>query len=407
MLADAVGLADLDVEEMRVAEHVLELGASQRARRGTTAVGARGPRRRGGIAVRRDLNPRGPSRTPVPSLRASSVRKMAQAVKNHTVSQCYLARWGDASGRLTVEMKHMEAPVLRPPKVIGFQPRFWGDDEQLRVSTEQFLANLEGRAASILRDLPDHWPLDRDDEQWASLLQFVALHLVRTPQWQRDTRMKQANLIAEQMPALRAALRPEALDSLLRRIRSDRYHTELLLGHVPKAASVLGSMHCALLDFGRVPVLTGDHPTVVVPLLRPWESAAIKAIPDGGMLNTIEFRFPVGPRHALLFTWHDQPHPEHALAAAYEFACDLNRATVTQALRELYYRPGDAPPLLRPPFMPAPCRAIGPGVLQGYTTDAALASERRSRADAILRALIEDNVVDQVRTVRMSYEDAA
>jgi hypothetical protein len=334
---------------------------------------------------------------------------MATAAKNHTVSRSYLGRWTDDSGRLQVEIRHAGMSVPRLPEAVGYRKKFWGADPAMREATEQFLSTQfeTGDALSILRALPDSWPIDHDREQWTKLLLFVALHIVRTPQWQREGRSMQERSLSARVTRWQETMPPEAVASVLRHVQSDRFHADLMLGQIPKTASVLGSMHCALLTSGTAPLLSSDHPVVAVPLLRDGESAPIKLIPERGLSNTIEFRFPIGPRHALLFTWLDEPIHEEIVELPLAAVCDLNVSVVYQAESEVYYRPGDRPPVVCPPFAPGPCSPISPRLFPRYGPDVARDSLRRRNADATMRDLIDNEITNEVRIARVEWTESS
>lgn len=233
----------------------------------------------------------------------------------------------------------------RRPEAVGYRKKFWGDDETLREAVEQFLSTHfeNGDTLEILRTLPSAWPIYHDREQWSRLLLFVALHIVRSPQWRREGRAMQERSLTDRLPVWLNTMPPAAVASVLGHVRSDEFHTDLMLGQIPKTASVLGCMHCALLSSGAAALLTSDHPVVAVPLLRDGESAPIQLIPQRGLSNTIEFRFPIGPRHALLFTWLDEPIHREIIRLPFRATCDLNRSVASQAENEVYYHPRDQP----------------------------------------------------------------
>ena len=332
---------------------------------------------------------------------------MARAVKNHTVSRSYLGGWTDATGRLQVELSPAGISARRLPEAVGYRKKFWGYDAAMREAVEQFLSTHfeTGDALHILRTLPESWPIDDDREQWSKLLLFVALHIVRTPQWKREGRSMQERSLSDRVTRWLETMPPEAVASVLRHVQSDRFHTDLMLGQIPKTASVLGSMHCALLTSGTTPLLSSDHPVVAVPLLRDGESAPIQLIPERGLSNTIEFRFPIGPRHALLFTWLDEPIHQEIIELPFAAVCDLNLSVASQAESEVYYRPGDRPPVVCPPFMPGPCSPISPRLFPRYRPDIARDSLRRRNADAAMRDLIDNEITNEVRIARVEWAE--
>lgn len=75
-----------------------------------------------------------------------------------------------------------------------------------------------------------------------------------------------------------------------------------------------------------------------------------------------------------------------------------------EAENEVYYRPRDQPPVLSPPFLPGPCSPIAPRLFAGYEPDIARDSLRRREADVAMRDLIENEIVDEVRIVRVEAQ---
>lgn len=329
---------------------------------------------------------------------------VAEHIKNHVVSRAYLDRWADEEGYLHVEIRRAGASLRRRPGSVGYRKKFWSDDEATRVAVEQFLSsNFEtGDAFRILRSLPEIWPVDADNEQWSQLLLFVALHLVRTPYWRREGRSMQERSLQDRLPDWQQRMPAAAVAAVLDRVRSNEFHSDLMLRQVSKTASVLGCMHCVLLTSGSAAFLTGDHPVVAVPLLARGERAPVRPVPERGLRSTIEFRFPIGPRHALLFSWHDEPIHPQMVPLPFAAVCDLNLSVASQAEHEIYHHLADAPPLVCPPFMPGPCAPIAPQLFSGYGPEAARNSIRRRHADAMIRELIENEIADEVRILRVT-----
>lgn len=321
--------------------------------------------------------------------------------RNHVASRCYLDAWTDESGYLVAVRKAPRIAHRARPAAVGYRKNFWGGDPELRAAAEEAVGVVESAAAQVLRRVPDEWPLLRGSTEWFSLIQFLALHAVRTPQWLAFAERQREADIARRLDEHRQVF-GERLDAFLDHLRSDRQMIELLLGQIPKMASLLGSMHVALLRFNGPMLVASDQSLAPVPLVRPGGPAAVAAVPDTGFLATEEFRFPVDPRHALLLTWLDEPDDRSPIEADFAVACDLNVATAAQADREFFHCPGRTPPFVVPPFAQLVTSPIGRRVFERYTPQAARESERRKRAGEILNRLVEDEVTDRIEVVSVT-----
>jgi hypothetical protein len=322
------------------------------------------------------------------------------AVRNHTVSQCYLDRWA-RDGYVTVVLGDGRRRPARP-KTVGFTKNFWGPDEALRVEVEQRLSLTEGPAAETLRQLPDAWPFPPGHERWRDLLLFIGLHLVRSPKWLEGIQDMAPELILRRVPEWSRSMPPEAVDHVVKHLLSEAFRTELMMGQIPKMASMLGCMNCTVLEAPRPWLMVGDHPVVVVPLLKTGEAAPMQLVPDGGLLETVEVRFPIDARRALLFSWLDQPHREDAVEIGYDHAVNLNRSQLGQVASQWYMAPDSRPPFVVPPFLTSPASSLAPKLLDGYAPRSARVSRRRQEAMKMLDRLIEGEITDRVETITVT-----
>jgi len=102
------------------------------------------------------------------------------------------------------------------------------------------------------------------------------------------------------------------------------FELDSMFAEVSTVASLIGQMHWTLLVAGRPAFISSDHP--ITPVL--WSNQATQTVgaPDVLMLGSSEVRLPVGPRAALLFTWHDaDDRVETVPAAAHHGACSTRR----------------------------------------------------------------------------------
>jgi hypothetical protein len=285
---------------------------------------------------------------------------------------------------------------------VGFTRKFWGPDEALRIDVEQRLSHTEGPAAETLRQLPDAWPFPPGDERWCDLLLFIGLHLVRSPKWLEGIQDMAPDLILRRVPEWSQRMPPEAVDHVVKHLLSESFRTELIMGQIPKMASMLGCMNCTLLEAPEPWLMVGDHPVIVVPLLDPGEAAPMQLVPDGGLLETIEVRFPIDSKRALLFSWLDQPHRQEVIRIGLEEAVNLNRSQLGQVASQWYTEPGTTPSFVVAPFVSGPSSPLAPKLLDGYAPRSARVSRRRHQAISVLDRLIEDEITDRVETITVT-----
>jgi hypothetical protein len=291
---------------------------------------------------------------------------------------------------------------MKRPERTGFRPNFWGANRAVRKAAEEHTNKIESDAAPVLRNLSDLWPLEPGSREWTALMFLIAVHLWRNPSGKRRLFELQQNSIARRLPEYEAQWTPEQVDDFLRRVTSDGFRVDSVIGDLPKAVSVLGSMNRRLAEFDREVLATSDQPVSVVPLLAPGESAPVAALPDTPLLDCEEIRIAVGPRHALVFTWHDEPSPKTIVRGTDDVAAQLNRAVIAQADRDWFHHPARRPTTLTPPDLGSKvCLPVGSRLIQGYGGDAARSSSRRSDTATNVEQMIEDEITDQIRIVRV------
>ena len=288
------------------------------------------------------------------------------------------------------------------PDRVGFRPNFWGRSPAIRQQAEEYLNKIESDAAPALRRLSHQWPLEPGSSAWLALIFLIAIHLWRNPSGQDRFLQIQEEILARQLPEYSSRWTDEQVEDFLARVTSDGFRADTMLGDLPKAASVLGSMHWTLIKFDEHLLATSDQPVTVVPLLKPGFQALVVAHPRGPMIDCEEIRFAVGPRHALLFTWRDEPSASTAIEGSDEIAAQLNRAVIAQADREWFHHPARRPTRLTPPILEAGrCVPIGRIVHPDYTWETALTSRRRAETAISVERMVEDDVDGEVRVVRI------
>lgn len=321
---------------------------------------------------------------------------------NHIASSCYLAQWAGDHGRLCAVRAEGGESRLKRPERVGFRPNFWGRDRGVRQHAEEHLNKIESDAAPVLRDLTELWPLEPGTRAWKALMLLIAVHLWRNPAGQRRFLELQQDSLARRLPQYEAEWNEDQVESFIAQVTSDRFRADTMLGDLNKAVSVLGSMNRRLVEFDREVLATSDQPVSVVPLLPRGESAPVAALPDKPLLDCEEIRLAVGPRHALVFTWHDEPSPKAVVRGRDEIAAQLNRAVIAQADRDWFHHPARRPTTLTPPDLGSKvCLPVGSRLIAGYGAEAARSSSRRADTAANVERMIEDEITDQIRVVRV------
>jgi hypothetical protein len=101
----------------------------------------------------------------------------------------------------------------------------------------------------------------------------------------------------------------------------------------------------------------------IVPVLPEGMQALVSAISAGGYLLAEEYRFPIDPRHLLLFTWANEPDAPEFLQGGHDLAANLNRAVIAGADREWFHNPERRPTTLPLSALPtSDCFPVGPSI---------------------------------------------
>jgi hypothetical protein len=322
--------------------------------------------------------------------------------RNHVVSRCYLAQWAGDDGRIQAVAAHTGQSEAKRPENAGFRTNFWGANPIVRRHAEEFVNRIESDAAPVLRRLPDVWPLVPGSRGWVGLTFLIAVHLWRNPSGKRRFLQLQQESLARRLPGYQAEWTATQVEAFIARVTSDGFRTDTMLGDLSKAASVLGSMHWTLVEFEDRLLATSDQPLTVVPLLAPGESAPVAAHPETPLLHCEEIRIALGPRHALIFTWQDEPSSGRIGAGTDEIASQLNRAAIAQADRHWFHHPARRPTTLTPLDMGSKaCAPVGRALIPDYGWHAARSSRRRAETAVLLEHMIEDDPAGEIRIVRV------
>ena len=277
---------------------------------------------------------------------------------------------------------------------VGRQFDYWGSNRQLSDAVEQSMTGCEATAIRILRSLDTRWPVS--DTERVAVVQFVAIHVARTPTFRIFLRRTTEEAIEERV---RPQVQSAAFHTAANVFRGDGMHANALLRQISRIACVLASMQWSLVRFDSDCLITSDQPVVVMPLKATAITPA-SAMPESGFADTIEIRFPVDPRTLLLLSWAESEDHAVPLEGSLDVASNVNCSTRAQAFEEWFFRPGTRPCFLAPPLMQPQIHSAAPYLLPPYGLRAAIKSGRRQAAEALMTQIVEDqDPTDPVRWV--------
>jgi hypothetical protein len=195
----------------------------------------------------------------------------------------------------------------------------------------------------------------------------------------------------------------EQMDEFVRMVTSDAWRAQLFGDQLPQAASLIASMHWALLEFRDEVLATSDQPVTVVPLLGEQDWAPLATLPPGGLASCEEIRMALDPRHALLMTWLNEPDDGPMFHGTDRVAAELNRAVIGQADEQWFHHPARRPTTLTPGTTPEQgCGAIGRLLFRDYDHESALCSQRRLDTLENLESMIEGQISGDLRVAGVS-----
>jgi Protein of unknown function (DUF4238) len=166
------------------------------------------------------------------------------------------------------------------------------------------LSHIEDKAPRVLRSIDELWPLEHADK--AILAELFGYQVVRGPRWMSWHEQYATATIAKAMQ--RYPGEATALDEVHRSLVSPTGRLTKMLDLGVRISSILGSMHWTLIEFSTPVLATSDEPVVG----WPGDEAVRSPGPsqNDGLLNVLEVRAPVSPRHAILMTWLDRHDAE-------------------------------------------------------------------------------------------------
>jgi hypothetical protein len=327
----------------------------------------------------------------------------SQSEKHHTVTAGYVRRF---ARRDVVTVHTQDGRVYdQGPRGVGYQRNFWGSPE-LASKIEVGFCKLESFALNVIDDIQGRWPLTAGGR--AALGQFLALHIVRLPAYGGFTRMLGERATRQTMAdgVTEYQLNPEQAAMYAEVLRGENMHVTTLVRQMSRIASFLCSMHWSLVEFPEDWLISCDQPVVLLPY-TPSPITPASAITPQGLAATLEGRFTLDPRHALLLSWHESG--EATLAGTYAQACSINGALKKQTLQEWFCRPGSNPAFYSFPLITEPpVYPISIELLPGYGVASAARSQRRQAAESrVLRMVNEQTPANELRWVRVNEGEAA
>jgi Protein of unknown function (DUF4238) len=324
--------------------------------------------------------------------------------KPHIVTAGYLRRFSD--GRLIQPVKSDAAPTdkripPRHPGTVGIRTDFYADSA-LAAEAEKSLNGYETRGIEALGRLKERWPLERGSGALDRLAisELVAVHTVRNPAFRHHLdRLRTANVART---IREGTLRQEAEVAFIVESGSERFAVEHLLSLVPKTASLIASAHWTLIEFPDRLLATSDQPVTIVPILPEGTRAPVDPAPRGSILFSQEFRFPVDPSHALLFTWAEGRDTPVVVTGTDDLAADLNRAVISQADAEWFHHPARRPTSLPMSGVRTDaCSPIAGHLIPDYGPIVAAESLRRRAASEHLDTMIENEITVEAHIARI------
>jgi Protein of unknown function (DUF4238) len=251
---------------------------------------------------------------------------------------------------------------------------------------EWSLSHLENASLPVLQEIGDLWPLNLDNK--GRLAALFGYQLIRGPRWM-GWHAEFTDKWAEEKRADPGDATAEQIDQVRDHLLSATPRLTRMLSLGPKVASVLGSMHWSLIEFGSSLLATSDHPVVVWPAgqrsRRPQPSPL-----NTRLLETLEVVVPLSSERALLMTWLDRKDDSELLRGYRQQAATLNAFVTTQAEQQWFHAPGRKPPIAVGQLLP-----VSSELHRGYDAAVVMSSRRRAEIAQRIHARIGSDDLEQ------------
>jgi hypothetical protein len=167
-------------------------------------------------------------------------------------------------------------------------------------------------------------------------------------------------------------------------------------------ATIIANMHWTLLQGERPRLVTSDHPAVPIAIDEP-ATRKPRAIPIGGLINTLEFRFAARPDLLLVMSWLDAGEDGRTRRLATHHIRNHNSLVIAQAEHQWFHHPDIAPA-----HSPSVWHPISADLHPGYGPDAARSSRRRAEVERMIAHPIESGTLaEKIPIMRWPVHRAA
>lgn len=246
---------------------------------------------------------------------------------------------------------------------------------------EAMLGVGEAQATPLLRSFDEQWPLQ--SEQKVQLAELFGYQLLRGPRWKAEYEDRTRRFLEEYDQRSDTGLPAEALDEQGALLMSDSYRLISMFSTALTAATVLGSMHWTLVEFASPLIATSDHPVALWPGVDSSAPRPVE-IADVGIMECLEIRLPLSPRHGVLMTWLDRADDDRiGVRGTRDHAANFNAFTVANADRQWFHLPERPPPRASGYLLPLSIQLV-----DGYSPVRAATSQRRAKAAEIVNKWI-------------------
>jgi hypothetical protein len=258
------------------------------------------------------------------------------------------------------------------------------------------LGQGEAAATPLLRSFAQKWPLPTNEK--IQLAELFGYQLLRGPRWKAEYEERTRRFLDE-YDRRPSSLPPEKIEEQNAALLSDSYRLVSMFSTALTAATVLGSMHWTLVEFPKPLIATSDHPVVLWPGIDSSAPRAIE-VAEIGIMECLEIRLPLSPRHGVLMTWADKADEDDVrVDGTRDHAANFNVFAVASADRHWFHLPGRTPPRASGYLLPLSIQLV-----RGYSPARAATSKRRQGAAAIVNKWIgkRDLTDREIKVVTMS-----